>query len=110
MHQTYYRDAVLALGGTCVARRRFVPGGSGSGAERRTARACSAARVMVSLMKSRKRATFSRRAAAPVSGPSKVVARNPRIRISAKVPSNHSMILRKDHAAVAAAVREVAAA
>ena len=38
----------------------------------------------------------------------KVVARNPHIRISAKVPSNHSTILRKDHAAVAAAVREVA--
>lgn len=37
----------------------------------------------------------------------KVVARNPHIRISAKVTSNHSMILRKDHAAVAEAVREV---
>jgi len=43
------------------------------------------------------------------AGLDQVVARNPNIRISAKVPSNHSMILRKDHAAVAAAVREVAA-
>ncbi|MFC4066656.1 alpha/beta fold hydrolase [Actinoplanes subglobosus] len=44
------------------------------------------------------------------AGLGKVVARNPHIRISAKVPSNHSHILRKDHAAVAAAVREVATA
>jgi hypothetical protein len=43
------------------------------------------------------------------AGLDKVVARNPHLRISAKVPSNHSKILRKDHAAVAAAVREVAA-
>ncbi|MER7893759.1 SDR family NAD(P)-dependent oxidoreductase [Micromonospora sp. NPDC094482] len=35
----------------------------------RTSRACSAARVMLSLMKSRKRATFSRRVAAGVCGP-----------------------------------------
>ncbi len=35
----------------------------------RTSRACSAARVMLSLMKSRKRAMFSRRAAAGVRGP-----------------------------------------
>lgn len=39
-----------------------------------------------------------------------VVARNPNIEISAKVPSSHGMILRKDFRAVAAAVREVAAA
>ncbi|GAA0599698.1 alpha/beta hydrolase [Kribbella sandramycini] len=38
-----------------------------------------------------------------------VLARNPNILISAKVPSNHSKILRKDFAAIAAAVREVAA-
>lgn len=36
-------------------------------------------------------------------------ARNANIRISAKVPSNHGAILRKEHAAVAEAVREVAA-
>ncbi|WP_435975630.1 alpha/beta fold hydrolase [Streptomyces sp. Qhu_M48] len=36
-----------------------------------------------------------------------VLARNPNIRVSAKVPSNHSKILRKDFRAVAAAVREV---
>jgi pimeloyl-ACP methyl ester carboxylesterase len=39
-----------------------------------------------------------------------VVDRNPNIRISAKVPSNHGAILRKDFHAVAEAVREVAAA
>nr|WSW57135.1 alpha/beta hydrolase [Streptomyces sp. NBC_00998] len=38
-----------------------------------------------------------------------VVARNPNIRVSAKVASNHSKILRKDFRAVADAVREVAA-
>lgn len=38
-----------------------------------------------------------------------VVARNPHIGISAKVASNHGAILNKDFAAVAAAVREVAA-
>ncbi len=38
-----------------------------------------------------------------------VTARNPNIRISAKVASNHDAILRKDFAAVAEAVREVAA-
>ncbi|MEV6635793.1 alpha/beta fold hydrolase [Actinoplanes sp. NPDC051470] len=37
-----------------------------------------------------------------------VVARNPHIRVSAKVPSNHDRILRKDFRAVADAVREVA--
>jgi len=37
-----------------------------------------------------------------------VVERNPNIKISAKVPSNHSAILKKDFAAVAGAVREVA--
>jgi pimeloyl-ACP methyl ester carboxylesterase len=36
-----------------------------------------------------------------------VVARNPNIRISAKVPSNHGQILRKDYQAVADAVREI---
>ncbi|TDQ53250.1 alpha/beta fold hydrolase [Actinorugispora endophytica] len=39
-----------------------------------------------------------------------VLARNPDIRVSAKVASNHSHILRKDFRAVADAVREVAAA
>lgn len=38
-----------------------------------------------------------------------VLAANPNARISAKVPSNHSHILRKDFRAVAAAVRETAA-
>lgn len=38
-----------------------------------------------------------------------VTARNPNIRISAKVASNHGAILRKDFRAVAAAVREVGA-
>ena len=38
-----------------------------------------------------------------------VTARNPNIRISAKVASNHDAILRKDFRAVADAVREVAA-
>ena len=38
-----------------------------------------------------------------------VLARNQNIRVSAKVASNHSKILRKDFRAVAAAVREVAA-
>lgn len=39
-----------------------------------------------------------------------VVERNPNITISAKVPSNHGAILRKDFRAVAEAVRETAAA
>ncbi|WP_285551763.1 hypothetical protein [Actinoplanes regularis] len=38
-----------------------------------------------------------------------VVERNPNIKISAKVPSNHGTILRKDFRAIAAAVREVRA-
>ncbi|MEU7003895.1 alpha/beta hydrolase [Nonomuraea sp. NPDC046570] len=38
-----------------------------------------------------------------------VVERNPNIKISAKVASNHDLILKKDFRAVAAAVREVAA-
>jgi pimeloyl-ACP methyl ester carboxylesterase len=38
-----------------------------------------------------------------------VTARNPHIAVSAKVPSNHGAILRKDFRAVAQAVREVAA-
>lgn len=38
-----------------------------------------------------------------------VVARNPNIRVSAKVVSNHSKILRKDFRAVADAVREIVA-
>ncbi|MFB7516790.1 alpha/beta fold hydrolase [Streptomyces sp. NPDC056144] len=38
-----------------------------------------------------------------------VLDRNPNIRVSAKVPSNHSKILRKDFGAVADAVREIAA-
>lgn len=37
-----------------------------------------------------------------------VVARNPNIKVSAKVASNHSKILRKDFRAVADAVRELA--
>jgi hypothetical protein len=37
-----------------------------------------------------------------------VTARNPNIQISAKVPSSHGAILRKDFRAVAEAVREVA--
>ncbi|MEV6324416.1 alpha/beta hydrolase [Nocardia sp. NPDC051787] len=39
-----------------------------------------------------------------------VTARNPNIRISAKVASNHGALLRKDFRAIAAAVRETAAA
>ncbi len=39
----------------------------------------------------------------------KVVERNPNILISAKVPSNHGAILKKDYRAVADAVREIAA-
>jgi pimeloyl-ACP methyl ester carboxylesterase len=39
-----------------------------------------------------------------------VLARNPNLRVSAKVASNHTQILRKDFRAVAAAVRETAAA
>ncbi|MFJ1867430.1 alpha/beta fold hydrolase [Streptomyces sp. NPDC088097] len=39
-----------------------------------------------------------------------VLASNPNVRVSAKVASNHSHILRKDFRAVAAAVREAAAA
>lgn len=38
-----------------------------------------------------------------------VTARNPNIRVSAKVASNHGAILRKDYPAIATAVREVAA-
>jgi pimeloyl-ACP methyl ester carboxylesterase len=38
-----------------------------------------------------------------------VLARNPNLRVSAKVASNHSKILKRDFHAVAAAVREVAA-
>jgi hypothetical protein len=38
-----------------------------------------------------------------------VTARNPNIKISAKVPSNHNAILKKDSPAIAKAVREVAA-
>ncbi|WP_327677227.1 alpha/beta fold hydrolase [Kitasatospora sp. NBC_00458] len=38
-----------------------------------------------------------------------VLDRNPNIRIAAKVPSNHSKILRRDFRAVADAVREIAA-
>lgn len=38
-----------------------------------------------------------------------VLARNPNLKVSAKVASNHGSILRKDSAAVAQAVREVAA-
>ncbi|WP_031073144.1 alpha/beta fold hydrolase [Streptomyces sp. NRRL S-118] len=38
-----------------------------------------------------------------------VTARNPHIEVSAKVPSNHGALLRKDHPAIAGAVREVAA-
>jgi pimeloyl-ACP methyl ester carboxylesterase len=37
-----------------------------------------------------------------------VTARNPNIKVSAKVASNHAAILKKDYAAVAAAVREIA--
>jgi len=39
-----------------------------------------------------------------------VLARNPNIEVSAKVPSNHSHILRKDFRAIANAVREIEAA
>lgn len=42
------------------------------------------------------------------TGVQRVVERNPNIKISAKVPSNHDAILRKDFLAVANAVREVA--
>ncbi|MFD7069924.1 alpha/beta fold hydrolase [Streptomyces sp. NPDC059913] len=38
-----------------------------------------------------------------------VTARNPRIRVGAKVPSNHGAILRKDFRAIAGSVREIAA-
>jgi pimeloyl-ACP methyl ester carboxylesterase len=38
-----------------------------------------------------------------------IIACNPNVRVSAKVASNHTGILRKDHQAVAAAVRELAA-
>lgn len=37
-----------------------------------------------------------------------IVARNPNLKVSAKVASNHSKILRNDSAAVAAAIRELA--
>jgi hypothetical protein len=39
-----------------------------------------------------------------------VLVRNPNLRVSAKVASNHSHILRKDFRAIAEAVRETAAA
>jgi hypothetical protein len=39
-----------------------------------------------------------------------VLARNPNLRISAKVSSHHGAILRRDYRAVASAVRETAAA
>jgi pimeloyl-ACP methyl ester carboxylesterase len=39
-----------------------------------------------------------------------VLGRNPNLRVSAKVASNHTQIVRKDFAAIAAAVREAAAA
>jgi pimeloyl-ACP methyl ester carboxylesterase len=39
-----------------------------------------------------------------------ILARNPNIKVSAKVASNHTDILRKDHRAVADAVRELATA
>lgn len=39
-----------------------------------------------------------------------VLARNPNLKVSAKVASNHSKIVRKDYQAIAAAVRETAAA
>jgi pimeloyl-ACP methyl ester carboxylesterase len=39
-----------------------------------------------------------------------VLARNPNLRVSAKVASNHTQILRKDFRAIAEAVREIAAA
>jgi pimeloyl-ACP methyl ester carboxylesterase len=39
-----------------------------------------------------------------------IIARNPNVKVSAKVASNHSKILRNDSPAVARAVREVAAA
>lgn len=38
-----------------------------------------------------------------------VTVRNPNIKISAKVASNHGAILKKDYPAIAEAVREVAA-
>lgn len=38
-----------------------------------------------------------------------VLARNPHVKVSATVASNHSTVVRKDFAAIAAAVREVAA-
>jgi len=38
-----------------------------------------------------------------------VTARDPNIKISAKVTSNHGAILKRDFAAIAGAVREVAA-
>jgi hypothetical protein len=38
-----------------------------------------------------------------------VLARNPNLKVSAKVASNHSKILRKDSPAVAQTVRELAA-
>jgi Tat protein translocase TatC len=59
------RDAPLSVVWTWLAVSFEVP----SGLVWRTSRACSAARVMLSLMKPRKRAMFSRRAAAGVWGP-----------------------------------------
>jgi hypothetical protein len=38
-----------------------------------------------------------------------ILARNPNLKVSAKVASNHTGILRKDSPAVAHAVREIAA-
>ena len=43
------------------------------------------------------------------TGLNMVVERNPNIKISAKVPSNHDAILKKDAPAIAEAVREIAA-
>ncbi|HYH30958.1 MAG TPA: alpha/beta hydrolase, partial [Pseudonocardia sp.] len=39
-----------------------------------------------------------------------VLARNPNLKVSAKVASNHGAILRKDYRAVADAIREIVAA
>jgi hypothetical protein len=39
-----------------------------------------------------------------------VLARNPNLKVSAKVPSNHSHVLRKDFRAIAQAAREIAGA
>jgi hypothetical protein len=44
----------------------------------------------------------------PASSLDPVLARNPTLRVSAKVASNHSHILRKDFRAIAEVVRETA--